>query len=377
MKNYIFKIFLILFIVNILPSIASASEFRSGDTLVITKNEVVNDDIYFAGSSVTVDGTINGDLVVAGGEIKVNGKINGSVMAAGGTITINGIVTNDIRAAGGEVRIGGNVEENVLVFSGNLILDKNARIGRDLTLGAGTASIDGSVDGNIDGGVSNLEIGGATKGNVTVRIDNSIRISPGATIGGNLEYTAPSQGEISGVVSGKTTFKETPARKENLMSKTTGEIIGYFMLLLIGILSLILAPGLTQKISDNVAVKPLKNLFWGLVFLIIIPIVAILLFITIIGIPLSLMLLIIYIIILYISRIYVGLWIGQYVLEKLRKGTKSRILTMALGLLILVICVNLPVIGILINIIIFILGFGTIILTGYEAYLISKEQKVI
>ena len=378
--KFLLKILMILFIsVIIFPSISitSASEFKSGDKLVIMKDEVVNDDLYFAGNSITVDGVINGDLIAAGSEIKVTGTINGGIIAAGGSIIVTGKVTNDIKAAGGVVRIGGDVGDNVLVFTGNLVLEKNARIARDLTLGAETATIDGTVNGNIDGGASNMELNGATKGNVTVRIGNNIKISPGATIGGNLEYTAPRPGEISGIVSGTTTYKETPVRRENFMSRLPGEILGYLWLLLIGIISLILAPELTQKISDDISVKPLKNLLWGLLFLIITPIVAVLLLITIIGIPLSLILLVIYIIILYISRIYVGLWVGQYVLRKLKQETRSRVLAMALGLIIVVIGINLPIIGGLIHFVIILLGFGAIILTEYDVYKRLKEQKAI
>jgi hypothetical protein len=376
--NFLFKILIVLSIfVIIFSSIANASEFRSGDKLVIAKDEVVNDDIYFAGNSVTVEGTINGDLVAAGSEIRVTGTINGGVIAAGGSIIVNGNVTNDIRAAGGVVKIGGNVEDNVLAFTGQFILEKNARIARDLTLGAGNAVIDGAVNGNINGGVSDLEMRGATKGNVTIEIGKNIRIFPGATIGGDLEYTAPRQGEISGIVSGKTNYKEIPVKKEYLASKMEGEIIGYLWLLLIGIISLLLAPELTQKNSDRVSVKPLRNLLWGLIFLIITPIVVVLLLITIIGIPLSLILLISYIIIIYISRIYVGFWVGQYVLKKLKKETRFKVLTMALGLLIVLIGINLPIIGIFIHFVVLLVGLGAIVLTEYDIFQKLKEQKVI
>ncbi len=374
----LFKILIIFFIFAIIfPAITSASEFRSGDKLVITKDEVVNDDIYFAGSSVLVEGTINGDLVAAGGEIRVTGTINGGIIAAGGSILVNGNVTDDIRAAGGEVKIGGDVGDNVLAFTGQFVLEKNARIDRDLTLGAGNAVIDGTVNGNINGGVSELEMRGVTKGNVTIEIDNNIKIFPGATIGGDLEYTAPHQGEISGMVSGKTTYKETPVKKEDFKSRVEEEIIGYLWLLLIGIVSLLLAPELTQKNSDTVSVNPLKNLLWGLLFLIITPIVVVLLLITIIGIPLSLILLFIYIIFLYISRIYVGFWVGQYVLKKLKKETRFKVLTMALGLMIVLIGINLPIIGIFIHLVILLLGLGAIALTEYDIYRKLKEQKVI
>ena len=156
-----------------------------------------------------------------------------------------------------------------------------------------------------------------------------------------------------------------------------GEIIGYLWLLLIGIASLMLAPGLTQKNSDAVPVKPLKNLFWGLLFLIITPIIVVLLLITIIGIPLSLILLIIYLISLYISKIYVGFWVGQYVLMKLKKEMRFKVITMALGLLIVLIGINLPIIGIFIHLVILLLGLGAIILSEYEIYQKLIEQKVI
>ncbi len=138
-----------------------------------------------------------------------------------------------------------------------------------------------------------------------------------------------------------------------------------------------LAPELTQKISNKVSVEPLRNLLWGLLFLIITPIVALLLLITIIGIPLSLIIFIIYIITIYISRIYIGLWIGQYVLKKVKIETRFRVLTMAFGLLIVLIGINLPFIGIFIHLVVLLIGIGAIALTEYDIYRKLKEEKVI
>ena len=46
----------------ILVPAASAFDGRSGDTVVIGKDEVINDDLFVGGNTVTVDGTVNGDL---------------------------------------------------------------------------------------------------------------------------------------------------------------------------------------------------------------------------------------------------------------------------------------------------------------------------
>ena len=63
-----------------LSGAALAADFRSGDTVTIAKNEVIDDDLIITGQNVIVDGTINGDLVVAGGKIVINGTVNGSVL---------------------------------------------------------------------------------------------------------------------------------------------------------------------------------------------------------------------------------------------------------------------------------------------------------
>lgn len=376
-KNFIRLILILFAFFLLLPSVTSGSDFRAGQQLIIAKDQVINDDLYFAGNSIIVDGIINGDLIAAGADIKVSGTINGGLIAAAGTVIINGNVTNDIRVAGGTVEIGGNVGDNALVFAGNLISGKDASIGRDLTIGAGNAVIDGTVKGNINGGGGNVELTGTTKGNVTLKLDDDFKLSPGARIDGNLEYTSPKQAEISGIVTGKTTYMEKPVKEKETESRITDEILGYLWLLLVGILFFVLAPQVSQKISDNISVNPLKNLLWGILFLIVTPILAIILLITVIGIPLSLILVAVYIVEIYISRIFVGYWIGQYILKKLNRETGYKVLVLALGLLAVFIGINLPILGTFIHFVIIILGLGTIVLTEYEIYRNLKEQKQI
>jgi hydrogenase/urease accessory protein HupE len=50
---------------------------------------------------------------------------------------------------------------------------------------------------------------------------------------------------------------------------------------------------------------------------------------------------------------------------------------MALGLLIVLIGINLPIIGIFIHLVILLLGLGAIILSEYDVYQKLKEQKFV
>lgn len=367
----------VLFAFSLFSPPASASDFRTEQILVIAKDQVINDDLYLIGGSITVDGIINGDLVAVGGEIRVSGTVNGSLMAVGGIITVSGNIVDDIRAAGGTITIDGNVGDNALIFGENFNLGKSARVNRDLTIGTDNAIIDGAVNGSINGGASNIEMKGTTAGNVTVNIENSLKILPDVKIGGNLEYTAPRPAEISGIVSGKTTYRGAPGRERGIVSALTGKILGYLWLLLMGIVFLIIAPRTIQNISDNISIRPLKNLLWGLLYLIVTPIFAVILLITVIGIPLGLTLIAIYIITVYASRIFIGLWIGQYILGKFKKEIRHKaLLPLAIGLLIIVIGINLPILGIFVHFVIIVFGLGTIALTGYDYYHKFKREKI-
>jgi hypothetical protein len=78
---------------------ALAFDGRSGDRIVIGKDEVINEDLYLGGTEIIVDGTINGDLMAAGQTITVNGKVTGDLYAAGNSVTVNGEVGDDLFAA--------------------------------------------------------------------------------------------------------------------------------------------------------------------------------------------------------------------------------------------------------------------------------------
>ena len=106
------------FLVLLLPSTALAAEPRPGETVVVGPNEVINDDLYAVGGTITVEGTVNGDLGAFGGTITVTG------LAVGGTVVINGPVREDVLVGGGTMTVG-----------------PAAQVGRDLYLGAVPAPI--------------------------------------------------------------------------------------------------------------------------------------------------------------------------------------------------------------------------------------------
>ncbi len=106
----------------LLPSTALAAEPRSGNTVLVGPNEVIDDDLYVFGRTVTVEGTVTGDLVAFGGTIAVNGLVTGDLIAAAGE------VRGSVRSAGGTVVITGSVGEDVLVGGGTMTVGPTAQV---------------------------------------------------------------------------------------------------------------------------------------------------------------------------------------------------------------------------------------------------------
>ncbi|MDO8579111.1 MAG: hypothetical protein Q7R50_08055, partial [Dehalococcoidales bacterium] len=65
---------------------AMAFDARTGGTVTVPAGEVVNGDLYLAGSTLIVDGTVNGDIFGAGQSLTINGIVNGGVTFFGQTM---------------------------------------------------------------------------------------------------------------------------------------------------------------------------------------------------------------------------------------------------------------------------------------------------
>jgi hypothetical protein len=276
---------------------ALAFEGRSGDRVVIAAGEVVDDDLYVAASSVTVDGTIKGDLVMVGQVLTLNGTVEGNLIAGAQSVIINGTV-------GDSVRVGAQA----------LLIDAKARIGRDLLFGGysletGTGSaitrdaivggyqalLAGAVGRDLKGGLQALELRGTTGRDVTVEVgapgeagqfamqappnlavpavSPGLKVADTAEIGGKLSYTARQEFPIGGHAAGGVQFTPRPlaAPETPAAALATGvrDNIGRFIALtLIGLLLVWVAPGWTRRLADTVQERPLPSLGWGFVSLV-------------------------------------------------------------------------------------------------------------
>lgn len=365
-------LFMVILATVLLAAPALAAEVRGLDDVTIASGEVVDDDLYVAGSSITIDGTVNGDLWAVGGTVTINGTVNGDVVAAAQKVDINGEVTQAARVIASEVNIDGYVGGDLLVGSSELTISSTAEIGGDLLFGGSSARIDGLIHGYIRGGGDEVTLADGVGGDVQLDLDN-LTVASTANIQGNLTYTSENEADIqSGAQIGGTTTHHLPGVKwefgVGLLSGILGNLLGFLMVLAIGVLIVLLAPRRMALIADSLRNKPWWSLGWGAIILFVTPVAAIVVCITIVGIPLGLIALALYGIAIYLSQIPVALFIGRWIIGYFNKTDSRAILVgaLALGLAILCLLRLIPYLG-------FVIGLATV-LFGLGATLVSLKR---
>jgi cytoskeletal protein CcmA (bactofilin family) len=342
-----------------------AADTRGGDTVTVSSGETVDDDLYIGGNEIVINGTVNGDVWAAGRTITINGAVTGSVVAVGQTVTINGEIARAARIAGNELTVNGSVDGDLLAFGATLDVEEAARVGGDLVTGAQNVRISGSVGKNIKGGAGALRLSGSVGGNIDLEVD-TLTITSTAHVGGNLTYLSNNEASVdSGAAIQGTTVHNIPEAKEKpgIAGKITGKVVAFVMALLIGIIIIVIAPRKLIAMADTIRHRPLPCLGWGAVLLFAVPVAAIVVCFTVIGLPIGLISLALWGIALYLSQIPAALFLGRLIIRR-ATTTESKGLQIgafAAGLAIIVILRNIPYLGFIVGLAVFLFGLGSLI----------------
>jgi len=340
---------LLAILVLIPATTALAADLQCEDTVIIASGDVIDDDLYIAARKIVINGTVNGDVLCVG-DTTVNGVINGSLTAVGATMVIDGEITHAVRVAAGSIDIRGKVGKDVVIAGQSIDIQKTALIGRDLVFTTDKIRIDALIEDSIKGYGTTANLGSKVNGDVDIEIKN-LTIESTADIQGNLVYVSEKEAEIiSGAHIGGTTTHNIPKTEAPVIPvsvKVWFRVIFFFMTLVTGGLIILLAPKRATAVATSIKRKPLLSLGWGALVFFVAPLAALIAFITVIGIPVSIIGIIFYFIALYLSQVAVGLFLGYWILGYVTKVNSRGMLlaAFALGFVILTLVSLIPYVG--------------------------------
>jgi cytoskeletal protein CcmA (bactofilin family) len=405
---------------------AMAFDGRAGDVIVIEADEVIEDDVYVSAGEFTLEGTVKGDLIVVGELIVIKGTVEGDLIAAGNTIVIEGTVTDDARIAGAALQLGDEalVGGDLITAGASLEAKRGSTVQGDALFGGAQALLAGSIEKDLLVGTGALELRGEVGGDVTAEVgeaqdagpapstyisDTKVAIpnvAPGLTldeeakIKGSFTYTQTVDANIpAGVVDGKITRNEPvvdadveiapPTPAERAANWTFDMLRGIVTLAIFGLLLVWLAPAFLKGLSNKLQTQPLPSFGWGVVayaaffftllLIVIVMIVGGILFgVLSLG---SVTGTIIWVGILAIFALIVGFilftgfgsqilvaWLGgKWILGRFNPAlAEHKVWPLLLGVVLVGVLVNLPIVGWLISFLIMFFGLGALWLWGRE-----------
>ena len=272
------------------------------------------------GGNVDVDQPVEGNLYVAGGDVNVNAPVSGNLRVAGGDVNIKGNIGGKVAVAGGHVKIDAPVAGNATVSGGQLELGPNARISGKLDFNGGQLEQDPAAV--VTGGI--------------------IRSEHRRHGLGRHEWDSDSK---YGYVVGRAIW-------------VTG------LMLLAAIIAGAL-PGPVRRMENELRTRPWLATLLGIVALICIPIAAVIVMITIIGIPLGLLGILAYVALLLIGYVMTSVVVSGLLLDRYKAEAASRtawrVGAAALAMLVIASAAHVPHVGGFVALVALVVGVGVIV----------------
>ena len=348
------------------PTPVDALEVRRDDDIVtIAGSETIDDTVLVGAETVVVEGVVKGDLVAVGRRIDVNGSVEGNLVTFAESVTVRGSVAGLVLGASSSYDLfGATVGGDAWLASEIVRVDDNTRIGRNATIAASTATVDGGVGKDFHAFAETVELSGVL-GEDLEAFAERVRLLGDAHIGGDVRFRSGNEDRLHRAdtvrVDGVVEFPDMPEELEERSRYVTldfylWQIARLVSAFVVGLALLVLVPGL-RTVALGSGVETLKTAGIGFLTVVSIPVAAVLVGFTLIGLPVSFFAFAAWLLGIYLAKILVAAILGSMILG----DSDSLPKTLLAGLAAVLVAVNLPFIGGIINVLLTIVGLGLLV----------------
>lgn len=304
---------------------------------------------------------VGNNSLLFGNDFATRDNIKGLAFIAGNTVAVENSTKYGF-VAGNTVKIAGTIQNDLFVTGNLLNIAETANIGGDVFAAGNEMVAQTDLPGDLAFTGNTLKIEGTTiHGNVNLSVDKVV-FDAETKIEGSLTYndTATIVGLGNANIKNVESYhidEEEPSLAREFYAKFLS-MVGLFLVMLVLIF---LMPRLHHEVArtDNTQ-GVIIRMATGAWLLILIPVLAIFALCSVVGVPLGLILIALYVIAIYVSQGFAGVWVGHLVIEKLAKSRANVYIEALVGIVLLGVLSMLPHIGGLIYFLSLLLGFGTL-----------------
>ena len=324
--------------------------------VLVESHHVHEGSLYEFGEEVIVQGIVHGDVWVAANEVSIEGVVLGSCFVVAGSLSISGQVQGNVRAVTAQANLRGLVGGNLSVFAAQVLADPQSRCLGEAFIAAGSADLGGRWHQKVRVQAGSAHLDGLFQAPLKVTAGDLI-VGEVARIEGPFTYwtrrtpqIAPGAKMLGKVQAGQLAEEEEFHWALSLLGSTGARVL-YALLsamniiysLFIGLTVLWMFPQALATAVHCLRHRPGASLGMGLFALIVVPTIAFLLLLTVLGIPVALTVLALNVFGLYTAKVVVMYWTGMMLMPK--RYRLHRVSVLLLGIAAYFLITSVPVVG--------------------------------
>lgn len=356
MKN---KVLLLLFVILFIPFSIKAEEIISSEDSTISDENLIlvepelSDEIYKGE---------NKSMFWAGDTETLSKTIQGIFFAAGNNVTLEGLSEYGM-FAGNSITVSSNITKDLFVAANSVYFTNKSFIGRDAYIAANNVYITTIINGDLKIMANNVLLSDTTiYGDVDIDC-SSLKIGSDVTITGTLSYNEDANYSATNIdnidsiiIKEEKYFEEYEVSFEDNLLSWIFKIVS--LLIVCYVINLVF-PKFYKAIDTKITTNNIfKKMGIGLIMLVCIPVASIFVMLTGIGVPLGLIVLVMYVVILYLSIIPCIYVIGNLLLTKTFKKKDNVYISLIIGILVIELINLIPFIGGFIYFLFMLIGLG-------------------
>lgn len=345
------RVLLVLSTLLIGAAPSAAQEVRVGRHVVIRSDEVIADDLYAFGDTVVIEGTVKGDVMASGRVVRVLGTVEGDLIGCGQTYVVDGRIGDDLRIAGMTVVLGrhARVGDDVATAAGALDTRVGSSIAGSLLFVGYRGRLAGNVVGDVGADAVEVELNGSVGGEVDIAVEHATE--PTWHVGGARQAATV-------LIVGLLVAWIAPATLRNLESALRGRALLGVRSGAIGIAAVFAQGLVVSVVAIGLGFAAWLLQLWPLLF----PAVSLVVFAE--GVVLAGC----WMLAVFVGPVTVSTLIGRSILHRLTPARAGGIvLPLVVGLSLLAVLVNIPYVGVLVQLVVVLLGVGALWSWSFEA----------
>jgi hypothetical protein len=311
-----------------------------------------HENYYAAGERVELTAPVGGDAVVAGRVVTLAQPVAGDVLAAGWRVSLTAPAADDVRMAGREVVVTAALDGDLTVAGGDVAIGRDARVAGRTWVTGGTIRADGVFERDVHLLGRDVVVGGEVRQPLRITAE-SLRILASANLLAAVTYRGPAEARVEhgARLAVPLAYERIPAAEARQAREARGSSFVLFLLHMsvAGLLFLWLVPRVSTGAARTLRAEPGRSALTGFVLLVTVPVAALLLVVSLLGLPVGLALAALYFVALLLAMLIAAYAVGEIEWRLMKRppitARSHEALVLVAGVATLAVLRAVPVVG--------------------------------